>query len=134
MMHAPLPHDRSRSSTEEFVRTAADALHHTEHLVRAELALAKTELYQELRVTAGAVAAIGAGFLLFQGAFLVWAAALVLWLGLSGWVAALIALGFAVLAGVSTVTGVMLLKRRHLSRTRNRLQLDAQTIKESTNG
>ncbi len=122
------------NATRELAGTAADAVRQAEQLIRAEFALAKAELLREVRLAAVGVAALMAGFMLFEVALIVWAGALVLWLGTAGWVAALIGLGLAILAGGSTYLGIALFRRRHLERTQERLHRDARSLRESTHG
>jgi membrane protein implicated in regulation of membrane protease activity len=112
-------------------RIAADAVRQTELLVRAEFALAKADLYHELRLAAAAAAALVGALLLLECALLVWAGALVLWLGTAVWLVALVGVGFAVLAGLCAWAGKALLSRRHLSRTEERIRHDVQSVKES---
>ncbi len=133
-MTSRIPVEPQPNSLEELARVASDAVHEAERLVRAELALAKAEFYQELRKGAVAVSALAGALLLLQCALLLWAAALVLWLGMSGWAAAGVGVAFAVTAGLLALGGMTLLRRGHLERTRARLHSDARSLKESSHG
>jgi hypothetical protein len=131
-MVSPFDREAAESPETNMGRIAVDAVRQTEHLIRAELALAKADLYHELRLAAAAAAAFLGALVLLECALLVWAGALVLWLGGRVWLLALVGVGFAALAGLCALTGRALLSRRHLSRTQERIRHDVQSIKEST--
>jgi hypothetical protein len=131
MAHA-IPTGAGESPETDIARTVADAVHQAELLIRAEFALAKADLHHELRLAAAAVTAFVGSLMLLECALVVWAGALVLWLGTSVWIVALIGVGFAVLAGLSAYAGIVLLSRRHLGRTQERILQDVRSIKESS--
>jgi hypothetical protein len=130
MPQAP-PREDPVSPESELVRTAADAVRLTEELIRAEFALAKAEFRHDLKRMAAGVGALAGTFALVQAALIVWAGAIVLWVGARGSIAALVGVGLAVLAGLSGYLGVILVSRRYLARTHERLQTDVRSIKES---
>lgn len=122
------------ASVDELTGVLRDALGNAQELVRAEVALAKDELRGELNTVKYAALAFGLAVLLFNGALLFVAIALLLAFGESPGLALAIALGFAAIGGILVLLGTKLLSKPHMKRTRSRLVRDAHTLTHATEG
>lgn len=117
----------------------SDMLTQFSNLMRKEVALAKTEVSENLSRAGTALGLIAAGAIVVLVALNVLAAALVAGiteLGLdAAWASLIVGLGFAVIAFVMVSKGINNLKLESLapSRTAKNVRRDAETLKESLN-
>jgi hypothetical protein len=109
-------------------QVTGDALHQAGQLIRAEVALAKSEVRQEIRAAERGALILAVGLVLLQSGVLVLAQALILKLGATTVVVAVTGSIFTVAAGLCIGMGAVILGRRHLVRTRARLEQDAHTL------
>ena len=109
-------------------QVARDALHQAGELIRAEAALAKSEFRQEIRAAERGALILAVGLVLLQSGVLVLAQALILKLGATAAIVAITGSIFTVVAGLCIGMGAAILGRRHLVRTRARLQQDAHAL------
>jgi uncharacterized membrane protein YqjE len=127
MADGDLNDDAEEKSTGALVREAIDE---AKDLVRLEVALAKTELEDQLEeLRTGAVALAAAGVLVSVGLSML-ALALVLAIAPTSTCALVVG---ALLLGLGVVAGVMgyaKLPKKPLDRTRRRLQTDVEQLKE----
>ena len=123
----------------EFKSTGAllgDVLHNVTRLIRGEIALAKAEVDEKLRVAGMGIVLVVAAAVIALSALNVLSAALVAALveqGLApGWAALAVAALLAVIAGIFAMKGISALKPSNLAprRTASNVRRDAETLKE----
>jgi uncharacterized membrane protein YqjE len=123
----PSPAMLDEGSTADLVR---EAMYEAKELVRLEVELAKEELKEELQPVKRASILFGVAFAATALALCMLAVALVLALGGTAIVALAIAGGAMGVSGVGTLIGYRMLPKSMFEKTRNRLQNDANQLKE----
>jgi hypothetical protein len=121
-----------QSTAERLIAIVNDAAKHAEELMKAELAVAKDELKNEVRAAKGAAIVFGVAAALAHCSLFCFAAALVLALGGTPLAAAGIGLLFAAVAGALFFAGKKLLSAPPMKRTRDELSRDIHMLTEST--
>ncbi len=122
----------NRDSSERFAKLVQHTLEDAKELVRAELALARTELEGELKAALLSLSAGAIAVVLLHTALLVLVAALIVALGGDALTILLVGLALVLLAVAGASVAVLFFVRRHLPRTRERLARDASLLKVQT--
>jgi hypothetical protein len=107
-------------------------LEDAKELVRAELALARSELEGELKAALLSLSAGAIAVVLLHTALLVLVAALIVALGGDALTILLVGLALVLLAVAGASVAVLFFVRRHLPRTRERLARDASLLRMQT--
>jgi uncharacterized membrane protein YqjE len=119
-------------ASEPFAKLVQHTLEDAKELVRAELALAKSELQSELK---GAVFSLSIGavaVVLMHTALLVLVASVIVALGADALTILLVGLSLILLAVAGASVAVLFFVRRHLPRTRDRLARDRSLLRIGT--
>lgn len=119
-------------SSERFAKLVQHTLEDAKELVRAELALAKSELQGELKAAVFSLAVGAVAVVLMHTALLVLVAALIVALGADALTILLVGLSLILLAVAGASVAVLFFVRRHLPRTRDRLARDASLLRIET--
>jgi hypothetical protein len=121
-----------RTSLEELptVELISRGMEEAKKLVRAEVAIARTEAEKDLRAACRAAIALGVAIAALIAALAVFALALVLFLGGSPFAAVAIGAGFTVLGGLAGALGYAAFPKKPLEATRTRLVSHVYQLKE----
>lgn len=122
--------DSANQSPAHLGELLEDTLGHAKSLIQAEFALARREVASQVTAASGSVLMLLGGIMFVQAALSTLGVLLVLAFGVGAASAALVVVLAAI--GVSlAILALGSLKRRNLSHTSARLQLDAQEIMET---
>jgi hypothetical protein len=122
----------NRDSSERFGQLVQHTLEDAKELVRAELALAKSEVAGELKAALVSVAVGAVAVVLMHTALLVLVTALIVALGADALTILLVGLALVLLAAAGAAVAALFFVRRHLPRTRERLARDASLLRIET--
>ena len=122
----------NRDASDHFGKLVQHTLEDAKELMRAELALAKSELEGELKAALVSVSVGAIAVVLMHTALLVLVAALIVALGGDALTILLVGLALVLLAVAGASVAALFFVRRHLPRTRERLARDASLLRLET--